>query len=175
MHLLSLAATALTIIATSQALFTPSGPQILRLPSRNTTLPRLNTTILKLSTEVWPSAPYRVWFREPDSYMLIQNIIPKEIQHSDFDGEVCADIQDIVRLRFSRKGTSHDFVNNIRETVGHVSFTLWPGATPGVTKREVVAILEQLWFLTSEYGAATLFGKYFPKGVEAAEIGLLLN
>lgn len=175
MYLPSLGVTSLTIIATTRALSTHLKPQTLQLPSLNITLPQLNTTNPRLSTEIWPPAPHKVYFREQDSYLLIQNIVPKEIQHTDFDEGVCDSIQDIVRLRFSKKGTAKDFVNNVRETVGHASFTLWPGKTPGVTRGEVVAVLEQLWFLTSEYGAATLFGKYFPKGVEAAEVGLLVG
>lgn len=175
MYSLILAATALVIIFTTSVLSIPSGPRTLQLPSLNLIPPLLNTSVPRFSTDVWPPAPYKVWLKEPNSYMLIQNIIPRDVRHTDFDEEVCDDILDIVRLRFSKKGIAKDFVKNVRETVGHVSFTLWPGSTPGVTKGEVVAVLEQIWFLTSEYGAATLFGRYFPKGVEAAEVGLLLN
>lgn len=63
----------------------------------------------------------------------------------------------------------------VREKWGRVSFTLWPGKGMGVTRGEVLEVLEQLWFATSEFGAASVHGRLVLRGKEAGEVGLLLG
>lgn len=157
----------LTVVI-AQALTTPFDFQILQPPALNLTNPTL-------STGIWPETPFKADLPESGSYIVIESIVTRQRHDSDFDEDVCDSLQNIIWKRFKKKGSAEAFVRSFNEVDGHVSFTLWPATAPGVLGKGVLAVLRELWFLTSENGAATVFAKYYPKGVEAAELGLLLN
>ncbi|KAL6721781.1 hypothetical protein ACLMJK_000886 [Lecanora helva] len=162
----------LALLGTGDALIIPGTPSILPLWSKNLTIATSENATFAANLTTYPHLPLQEWIFEPfDSFIFINHIWPA-YGDTAYSERVLDDIAFIQSTKFPIGGKA--WLTKAHATKDFVTFNLrvFEGE---MDVNEVCGVLQAVWRVMGQYGAASMSARYVRFGLDKAQFEVYLS